>query len=83
MSVYGRQRITTVELVEAAWLSLDSSFPRKVFLSLSRSLTWNLCSEICDPDFGVLRKAGVWEFLGELVKEIPLGELERLEPLED
>ena len=66
-----------------AWPSSETSLPRKVFLSLSRSLLWNLCSEVSDPDFGVFKKAGVWEFLGELMKEeAPVGELDMLDPLD-
>jgi len=47
---------------------------------LSRSLLWNLWREFSDPDLEVLRKAGVCECLGELMKDAAVGDPERLEP---
>lgn len=74
-------RIAIAELVEA-WLSSETSFPRKVFFSLSKSLLWNLCMEIWDSDLG---KPGVSELLGEdlKAKDVAVGELAKLDPLED
>ena len=69
------------ELVEA-WLSSEISLPRKVFFSLSKSLLWNLCKEVWDSDFG---KPGVSELLGEdlMDKDVAVGELDKLDPLDD
>lgn len=75
------QRIAIAELVEA-WFSSETSLLRKVFFSLSKSLLWNLCKEVWDSD---LEKLGESELLGEdlKAKDVAVGELAKLDPLED
>jgi len=41
-------------------------------------LLWNFCKDASELDFW---NFGVWELLGELIKEAAVGELARLEPL--